>query len=118
MENLHFSKSSLFFRWNAVVEKAWLSLFRFIEFWMGLSYMDPDTIDSTLANIVKDPRLPGGVVDTEYVNGSSSGGPMCAKKSEREILADMMSDTSGMEQTNTPEPDRIDSHDCRPPWLK
>ena len=101
-----------------MVEKAWLGLFRFIEFWMGLSYMEPDTIDSTLASIVKDPRLPGGAVDTEYINGSSSGGPICEKKSEREILADMMSDTSGMEQTNSPEQDRVDIHDCRPPWLK
>lgn len=68
------------------MEKAWLSLFRFIEFWMGLSYIEVDKIHMTLEEIKEDPRLPGGQIDTEYVKGKSTGGV----KSSREVLAEMM----------------------------
>ena len=61
-------------RWDQSVEQAWLSLFRFIEFWMGLSYMEPSQIETTLKAIEGDPRLPGGSIDTEYVGASSAGG--------------------------------------------
>jgi len=72
--------------WDASVEKAWLSLFRFVEFWMGLSYTEPDKVHITLAKIKIDSRLPGGQIDTEYVNEYSRGGA----KSRREVLAEMM----------------------------
>ena len=35
---------------------------------MGITYIEPDKVDSTLKNIVRDPRLPGGDIDTEYVD--------------------------------------------------
>ena len=61
-------------RWDESVEKGWLSLFRFIEFWMGLPYISPNEVSSTLGRITEDPRLPGGDIDTEYVYEQSSGG--------------------------------------------
>ena len=60
--------------WNSAAEHAWLSIFRFIEFWMGLPYIKPNKIDSTLDEMKEDPRLPGGQIDTEYVTEESSGG--------------------------------------------
>ena len=105
------------FRWDAMVERAWLSLFRFIEFWMGLSYMEPDGIDSTLASIVKDPRLPGGAVDTEYISGHSKGAANEPKPSERQILANMMSDTPELATSNHTEQDKVDMKEGIPPWL-
>ena len=59
-------------RWDTSVENAWLSLFRLIEFWMGIPYMEPNEVDSTLQTIVQDPRLPGGHIDTEYVHEIST----------------------------------------------
>ena len=45
------------------MEKAWLSLFRFVEFFMGLSYIDADKVHITLEKIKVDHRLPGGQID-------------------------------------------------------
>ena len=56
------------------MERAWLSLFRFIEFWMGLPYTEPNQVDATLMAIKEDPRLPGGSIDTEYVTEKSTRG--------------------------------------------
>ena len=106
------------FRWDATVEQSWLSMFRFIEFWMGLVYMEPEKIDLTLGNIVQDPRLPGGAIDTEHIIDSSKGGAQGKEKSQREILAEMMSDTSGLEIPNTSDNDKIGIKEGRPPWLK
>ena len=108
----------MLFRWDASVEQAWLSLFRFIEFWMGLVYIESDQIDSTLGSIVKDPRLPGGAIDTEHVNDSSRGGAKANSKTQREILAEMMSDTTGLAIPSNSENDKIDCKEGRPPWLK
>ena len=54
------------------MENAWLSLFRFIEFWMGIPYINPTEIYSSLERITEDLRLPGGQIDTEYVATPSS----------------------------------------------
>ena len=40
---------------------------------MGLPYIEPNKIDSTLKEMKHDPRLPGGRIDTEYVKENSSG---------------------------------------------
>ena len=100
------------------MEQAWLSLFRFIEFWMGLVYIEPDRMDLTLGNIVKDPRLPGGAIDTEHINDSSRGGARENTKTQREILAEMMSDTTGLSIPNNSDNDKIDWKEGRPPWLR
>lgn len=100
------------------MEQAWLSLFRFIEFWMGLVYIEPDRMDLTLLNIVKDPRLPGGAIDTEHINYNSRGGARENTKTQREILAEMMSDTTGLYIPNNSDKDKIDWNEGRPPWLR
>ena len=36
------------FRWEVSSQQAWLSLFRFIDFWMGLPYLEVNSIFPTL----------------------------------------------------------------------
>ena len=96
------------------MEKAWLALFRFIEFWMGLPYIEPDNVHATLREIKEDTRLPGGQIDTEYINEPSSGGAT----SRREVLAMMMSDQPDTLPSATSDETKSHLYDSRPKWLK
>ena len=42
-----------YFSWNPSIEKAWLSMFRFIEFWMGICYVKPNEVDTTLTKSIE-----------------------------------------------------------------
>ena len=55
------------------MENAWLALFRFIDFWLGLPYLERSEVEIKLMEIKQDPRLPGGDIDTEYVTEVSQG---------------------------------------------
>ena len=94
------------------MEKAWLSLFRYIEFWMGLSYIEADEVHITLEMIKEDPRLPGGHIDTEFVNEQSRGGA----KSRRQVLAEMMA--AGLDSTSDGSNDKLEVNDTLPKWLQ
>ena len=91
-------------RWSAPVEKAWLSLFRFIEFWMGIPYMQPNELDSTLGKVMHDPRLPGGHIDTEYIHEISMER---ADDITEEVIRE---EETGSSQSNL--------NEDLPPWLK
>jgi len=39
--------------WSPSIEKAWLSMFRFIEFWMGICYVKPNEVDTTLTKSIE-----------------------------------------------------------------
>ena len=95
-------------RWDESVEKAWLSLFRFIEFWMGLPYINPNEVSSTLSGITEDPRLPGGDIDTEYVDEKSSGG--AEDRAEEAKNGDVNHGQSNRRKTGL--------DDALPEWLK
>ena len=105
-------KYILNFRWDSSVEKAWLSLFRFIEFWMGLSYTETDKVHQTLESIKEDPRLPGGQIDTEFVLEESQGRP----KTRREVLAEMMA--AEPESSSDKSDYRIEVEKTLPQWLQ
>ena len=86
-------------------------MFRFIEFWMGLPYIKPNKIDSTLDEMKEDPRLPGGQIDTEYVKDQSSGGACQIGKYATE---EGMSQASSRNSSND---GQYRVSDGRPHWL-
>ena len=90
-----------------------MSLFRFIEFWMGLPYIEIEKVHLTLDQIKEDPRLPGGQIDTEYFKDESSSGGV---KSAREVLAEMM--VGAPETTSNNADDKLHVNNSVPKWLR
>ena len=58
---------------------------------MGISYIKPSEVDSTLRKIIYDPRLPGGHIDTEFVHETSIGG---AEGMRDELIGEAESESS------------------------
>jgi len=55
--------------WNPSIEKAWLSMFRFIEFWMGICYIKPNELDVTLTKSIESSCQSQIPNDTKLDNG-------------------------------------------------
>ena len=62
-------KTQLYFSWNPSIEKAWLSMFRFIEFWMGICYIKPNEVDTTLTKSIESSCQSQIPNDTKQDNG-------------------------------------------------
>ena len=72
---------------------------------MGLPYIEPIDVDSTLKKIIHDPRLPGGLINTEYVQ----------KLSTRE--EEHMEERGNGEEGSTSSCPGTSNED-EPPWLR
>ena len=75
---------------------------------MGIPYIEPDKVDSTLKNIVHDPRLPGGDIDTEYVDRIS---PISIGEGEHTTEGG-----NGAEEFSSSHPGTTNEN--VPPWLR
>ena len=59
--------------------------------------MQPDDVDAKLSEIKHDTRLPGGAIDTEFIQGASAGGAEGEHPTIGEALPDNISSANSVE---------------------